>query len=103
MSTARVTHVAAGTMIEGAQPQPQGARAQGFRAPNNINKYDGKTNHIIWLEDDLFIIQFVLIYLADTARAWLDHFPRNTIDSWEDLKEIFIGNFEGTYVRPSNA
>jgi hypothetical protein len=74
-----------------------------FRAPNNINKYDGKTNHIIWLEDDLFIIQFVLIYLADTARAWLDHFPRNTIDGWEDLKEIFIGNFEGTYVRPGNA
>jgi hypothetical protein len=22
------------------------------------------------------------------------------IDSWEDLKEIFTGNFQGTYVRP---
>jgi hypothetical protein len=26
-------------------------------------------------DDDLFFIQFLLIYLADTARAWLDHFP----------------------------
>jgi hypothetical protein len=23
------------------------------------------------------------------ARAWLDHLSGNTIDSWEDLKEIF--------------
>jgi hypothetical protein len=32
----------------------------------------------------------------------LDHLPRNVIDDCEDLKEIFIGNFQGTYVRPGN-
>jgi hypothetical protein len=42
------------------------------------------------------------IYLADKARAWLNHLLRNMIDSWEDIKEIFTGNFQGTYVRPSN-
>jgi hypothetical protein len=85
-----------------------------FWAPKNIIRYDGKTNPSVWLEDyhlacrvgrvddDLFIIQFISIYLADIARAWLDHLPRNSIDCWEDLKEIFIGNFQGTYVRPSN-
>jgi hypothetical protein len=69
-----------------------------FRAPNNIVKYDGKTNSSFWLEDyritcragrvdsDLFIIQFLPIYLADTSRAWLDHLPRNSIDCREDLK-----------------
>jgi hypothetical protein len=41
-------------------------------------------------DDDLFIIQFLLIYLTDAARAWQ---PRNTIDSWEDLKEIITDNF----------
>jgi hypothetical protein len=63
-----------------------------FQAPNNIAKYDGKTNPRIWLEDyrlacraggadsDLFIIQFLPIYLADTSRAWLDHLPKNLID-----------------------
>jgi hypothetical protein len=34
--------------------------------------------------------------------AWLDHLPKNMIDCWENLKEIFTGIFQGTYVRPSN-
>jgi hypothetical protein len=54
-------------------------------------------------DDDLFIMQFLPIYLADTARAWLDQLPRNTINSWEDIKEIVTENFQGTYVRPGNS
>jgi hypothetical protein len=54
------------------------------------------------VDDDLFIIQFLLIYLADADRASLEHLPRNTIDSWENLMEIFSGNFQGTYAWPSN-
>jgi hypothetical protein len=85
-----------------------------FRAPNSIIKYDSKTNPSVWLEDyhlmcraggadsDLFIIQFLPIYLANTSRAWLDHLPRDTIDCCEDLKEIFISNLQGTYMQPSN-
>jgi hypothetical protein len=64
-----------------------------FRVPNNIIKYDGKTNPGVWLEDyclacmvggvndDLFIIQFLPIYLANMATVWLGHVPRNTINS----------------------
>jgi hypothetical protein len=51
---------------------------------------------------NMFIIQFLPTYLADSARAWLDHLPRNMIDSWENLKEIFTGNFQGTYVQHGN-
>ena len=29
--------------------------------------------------------------------------PADTIGSWEDLRKVFIGNFQGTYVRPSNS
>jgi hypothetical protein len=36
------------------------------------------------------------------ARAWLDNLSWNTINSLEDLKEIFIGNFQGTYMQPDN-
>jgi hypothetical protein len=36
------------------------------------------------------------------TRAWLDHLLRKTIDHWEDLTEIFTGNIQDTYVRPSN-
>jgi hypothetical protein len=103
---------------EGCSLSPEGSRPKAFRsnvcdaclpkrfwALNNVIKYDGKTNPGIWLEDyhftcrvveadnDMFIIQLLPIYLADSARTWLDHLSRNTIDSWEDLKEIFTGNF----------
>jgi hypothetical protein len=54
------------------------------------------------VNNDLFIIQFLLIYLAESAIAWLDHLPRNTINNWDDLWEVFIGNFQGTYVHPGN-
>jgi hypothetical protein len=54
------------------------------------------------VNDDLFIIQLLTINLADSARAWLDHLLRNVIDRWDDLREIFTGNFQGTYVHPSN-
>jgi hypothetical protein len=85
-----------------------------FWVTNNIVKYDCKTNPSVWLEDyrltcrvggvddDLFMIQFLPIYLADTSRAWLDHLLRNSVDCWEDIKEIFTGNFHGMYMRPDN-
>jgi hypothetical protein len=78
-------------------------------------KYDGKTNPSAWLEDyhlacraggvddDLLIIQFLTIYLVDTSRDWLDHLPKNSIDCWEDLKEIFTSNFQGTSSCPAKA
>jgi hypothetical protein len=80
-----------------------------FQVANNV-KYDDKTNPSVGLEDycltcrvggvdhDLYIIQFLPIYLVDTSQAWLDH----TIDSWEDLKEVFTGNFQGMYVHRIN-
>jgi hypothetical protein len=83
--------------------------------PGNIVKYDGKTNPSVWLEDyhlacrvggandDHFIIQFLPIYLAYSARAWLDNLPRNVIDNWDDLREILTGNFQGTYMHPGNS
>jgi hypothetical protein len=54
---------------------------QCFWASSSIVKYDGKTNPSVWLEDyclaykaggaddDMFIIQFLPIYLANSARA----------------------------------
>jgi hypothetical protein len=78
---------------------------QRFRAPGNIDKYDGRTNPSVWLEDyhlacraggangDLFIIQFLPIYLAESTRACLDHLSRNTINCWEGMWDVFTGNF----------
>ena len=32
----------------------------------------------------------------------MEHLPSNTIHSWADLREIFVGNFQGTYKCPGN-
>ena len=68
----------------------------------------------LWLEDyrlacqaggadnDDFIICNLPLFLADSARTWLEHLPPNRIQIWADLKEIFVGNFQGTYKRLGN-
>ena len=33
---------------------------------------------------------------------WLEHLPSNRIQSWVDLKEIFVRNFQGMYKHPGN-
>ena len=32
----------------------------------------------------------------------MEHLSSNTIQSWADLSEIFVGNFQGTYKHPRN-
>jgi hypothetical protein len=105
---------------EGSDPKAFGGTVHNarfswhFQAPSNIAKYDGKINPNVWLQDyrlaciaggannDLFIIQFLPIYLVESARAWLDHLLRNAIHRWDNLWKVFTGNFQGTYVRPDD-
>jgi hypothetical protein len=37
------------------------------------------------------------------ARTWLEHLPTSQIHNWDDLVRTFVGNFQGTYVRPGNS
>ena len=85
-----------------------------YRPHTNIPKYAGETNPGLWLEDyrlacqaggsndDDFIIRNLPLFLTNSARAWLEHLPSNAIQSWVDLREIFVGNFQGTYKRLGN-
>ena len=69
-----------------------------YRPPTNIPKYSRETNLGLWLEDyrlacqaggvdtDDFIIHNLPLFLADSARTWLEHLPPNQIQSWADLK-----------------
>jgi hypothetical protein len=36
------------------------------------------------------------------VRAWLENLRPYCIQNWTDLEEIFVRNFQGTYIRPSN-
>jgi hypothetical protein len=52
---------------------------------------------------DEFIIRNLSLHLADSARTWLEHLPASQIHNWDDLVRTFVGNFQGTYVRPGNS
>jgi hypothetical protein len=80
-----------------------------------IVKYNGETDRRVWLNDyrlacqlggatsDEVIIRSLPLHLADSARTWLEHLPASQIHNWDDLVRTFIGNFQGTYVRPRNS
>jgi hypothetical protein len=54
-------------------------------------------------DDDNLIIRNLPLFLSDAARAWLEHLPPAQISDWDDLVKAFVGNFQGTYVRPRNS
>jgi hypothetical protein len=69
----------------------------------------------VWLNDyrlacqlggattDEVIIRNLSLHLADSVRTWLEHLPASQIHNWDDLVRTFMGNFQGTYVRPGNS
>jgi hypothetical protein len=88
---------------------------QCFRQPTSIDKYNGETDPRVWLNDyrlacqlggattDEVIIRNLPLHLADSARTWLEHLPASQIHNWDDLVRTFVGNYQGTYVRPGNS
>jgi hypothetical protein len=88
---------------------------QCFRQPMSIDKYNRETDPRVWLNDyrlacqlggattDEVIIRNLPVHLADSARTWLEHLPASQIHNWDDLVLTFVGNFQGTYVRPGNS
>jgi hypothetical protein len=107
-------------------PEPPGTRLfsreirtasfpQRFRQPTSIVKYNGETDPRVWLNDyrkacqlggattDEVIIRNLPLHLTDSARTWLEHLPASQIHNWDDLVRTFVGNFQGTYVRPGNS
>jgi hypothetical protein len=69
----------------------------------------------VWLNDyrlacqlggattDEVIIRNLRLHLANSARTWLEHLPASQIHNWDDLVHTFVGNFQGTYMRPGNS
>ena len=86
-----------------------------FRQPNTLVKYSGETDPAVWLNgyrlacqlggatEDAVIIRNLALHLVDATRTWLEHLPADQIHNWADLVHIFVGNFQGTYVRPGNS
>jgi hypothetical protein len=88
---------------------------QCFRQPSTIVKYNRETDPRVWLNDyrlacqlggatsNEVIIRNLPLHLGNSARTWLEHLPAGQIHDWDDLVHTFVGNFQGTYVRPGNS
>jgi hypothetical protein len=78
----------------------------------NIDRYDGSSNPEEFIQvyqtvieaaggDDRVKTNFLPTALTDAARSWLINLPVGSITSWDQLCAMFMGNFQGTYERPS--
>jgi hypothetical protein len=82
-----------------------------FKA-DHIDRYDGSSNPEEFIQVYQTIIEaasgvdrvkanFLPMALFGAARSWLINLPEGSIHSWDQLYAMFIGNFQGTYERPS--
>jgi hypothetical protein len=88
---------------------------QRSRQPTSIDKYNVEMDPRVWLNDyrlacqlggattDKVIIRNLPLHLADSAWTWFEHLSASQIHNWDDLVRTFVGNFQGTYVRPENS
>ena len=51
----------------------------------------GIANH-----SDLLAAKYLPMMLEGPTRQWVNTLPKDSIDSWEDMREAFVKNFEGT-------
>jgi hypothetical protein len=84
-----------------------------FKA-DHIDQYDGTSNPEEFIQvyqtvieavggDDRMKANFLHTALTGAARSWLINLLEASIQSWDQLCVMFIGNFQGTYERPSTA
>jgi hypothetical protein len=50
-----------------------------------------------------FMVKYILIFLGNSARAWLDNLEEGTIRCWKDFEHEFHNHFEGAYTKPVSA
>jgi hypothetical protein len=79
---------------------------------SNIDRYDGSSNPEEFIQvyltiietargDDWVKVNFLPTTLIDVARSWLINLLEGSITSWDQLCDMFIRNFQGTYEHPS--
>jgi hypothetical protein len=80
--------------------------------PSGIEKYDGSTNPVEWLEvyqlaieavggDAYVMANYLPVCLSSSARSWLLELPAESVRSWNHLCQLFTSNFYATCAHPS--
>ena len=85
---------------------------QGTSSSRN-SKYDNKENLELWITlyeitvrsgmgDEHVMANYLPIILDQASHQWFLSLPKNSIDSWVELRETFLDNFIATYDTPGN-
>jgi hypothetical protein len=75
--------------------------------PSGIEKYDGSTNPVEWLEvyqlaiefiggDSYVMTNYLPVCLSSSARTWLLRLPMGLVHSWNHMCQLFTNNFHAT-------
>ena len=82
-----------------------------FKPPRGLKNYEPNMDPTIWIENYAMVMsiqnasyktatRYLPMMLEGTTRTWINNLPRDSINSWEDMKTAFVKNFEETYRRP---
>jgi hypothetical protein len=85
---------------------------KGIKLSDNVVKFNGQQDPQIWLDDFITAItigggsrdnalQLLSLHLKDNARAMLNNLAPESIRSWEEFRQAFIANFQGTSQWPT--
>jgi hypothetical protein len=80
---------------------------KGIKLSDGVVKFNGQQDPRIWLDDFMTAVtigggsrdnalQLLSLHLKDNARAWLNNLALDSIRSWEEFRQAFIANFQGT-------
>ena len=50
--------------------------------------------------DEKVMANWFPMALKDSARSWLLNLPQGSISSWDEMRDRFVANFQGTRDRP---
>jgi hypothetical protein len=79
--------------------------------PSGIEKYNGSTNPVEWLEvyqltieaaggNSYVMANYLPICLSSCTRTWLLTLPMGSVHSWSQLCRLLTSNFHATCARP---
>jgi hypothetical protein len=77
-----------------------------FKGPRVIKNYNASMDRRTWIDNYALAMEiqnanefvaawYLPLMLEGSTRSWINNLPTGSINSWEEMKTIFIRNFEG--------
>lgn len=85
---------------------------QDFKGPRKVPNYTSDMEPVVWVESyelamdmlevsDGVCARYLTMMLEGPAQTWLKNLPPNSVHTWQELKDHFIKNFQGTCKCPT--